>query len=224
MPASIFSPLFSAAQRVKPGCPPSRACILLGAAMLSACMATNPHALHQLSRFDPFKADPRHVAIAVKTDRNLWLRRGDVELRIALAAGGKAEAFDETFVLAIADSAAGAGFSAPVEPGDHVLTAMVAPEDRARFETVQHRARAAKTANGKGTLGVTVRGGCRSGPLDTETLSVRSYMRTEAGGEFFPLTGEIGLQKMLGGKSLAGIPPCKDVRSKESRGSVSVKR
>lgn len=212
MPVSNFPSLFSAVRRVKPAGRSPCAGILFGAAMLSACMATSPRALYELSGFDPFKADPRHVAIAVKTDRNLQLQRGDVELRIALSAEDEVQAFDETFVLAVSDSAAGARFSQPVQPEEHVLVAAVAPEDRARFEATQQRvrmARAAKTADGKGTLSVTVKGGCRNGPLDAETLSVRSYMRTRAGGDFFPLTGEIKLQKMLGGKSLAGIAPCK---------------
>ena len=213
VPVPIFFSLFSAARRVRPACPPARAGVLLGAAMLSACMATSPRALYELSTFDPFRADPDHVAIAVKTSRNLLLQRGDLELRIAFAAEDETHAFDETFVLAVTDGSTGVTLNQKIKPEDHVLTATIAPEDKARFETTQRRALGADSKDGEGTLSVTVKGGCRTGSLDAETLFVRSYMRTKAGGSFFPLTGEIELKELLGGKSPAGIPPCKDIPS-----------
>ncbi|EKF19136.1 hypothetical protein [Nitratireductor pacificus] len=195
MPVSIFSGHL-------------RAAALLCAMTLSGCMATSPRALYALSTFDPLTADPRDVAVAVRTDRNLLLRHGDVELRMALAAD---DTFDETFVLAVSGVGANQRFEQPVAPGNHVLMAAIAPEDRARFERIQRRARearAAGTTKGRGTLSVAIRGGCRNGPLDAGSVSARSYMRTAAGGSFFPLTGEIGLREMLGAEAVAAIPSC----------------
>jgi hypothetical protein len=75
---------------------------------------------------------------------------------------------------------------------------------------MQARARAAKakgTGRGNGMVSVGIQGACRTAPIPRD-VTVRTFMRTEAKGEFFPLTGEIGVRSMLGDKGLAQIPAC----------------
>ena len=56
---------------------------LLASLLLSGCISASPRAMYELSKFDPFTADPRGIAVAVQTDRNLRLRTGDVILQVA---------------------------------------------------------------------------------------------------------------------------------------------
>lgn len=193
---------------------------IIGAACalaLSACVSGNPRTLYELSRFDPLDADPKEIAIAVKADRNLHLKRGDVLLRMTLESDDRNRAFDEHFVLAITNATPAAGLARSVKADEHVLTAAIAAPDMQRFRNTQAKARNARAANatdGKGSISVSITGGCRRGVLDMKTASVRSYMRTEADGRFFPLTGEIRLADIFvkAGMPAADVPACSEAK------------
>ena len=88
---------------------------------LVGCMAANPRTLYELSRFDPLNADPADIAVAVKTDRKLHLRQGDVVLRMALDSDDKSRAFDERFVLAITRDTGTANLAGSLKETEHVL-------------------------------------------------------------------------------------------------------
>lgn len=184
---------------------------LLLATGLSACMSLGPRAIYELSRFDPFTADPAGIAVAVRTDKALHLKDGDVVMRVARPDADPAKAFDETFRLAIWQTAADPKLGAAMPPSDHIIAARFADADLARYREVQAKARAARAqpgGKGRGTLSVTVTGGCRSGPLEGRRITVATFMRTQAAGGFFPLTGAMDLADMLGGKPVGGIPSC----------------
>lgn len=191
---------------------------VFGAVALSACVSGNPRTLYELSQFDPLSADPAGIAVAVKTDRKLYLRQGDVMLRMALASEDSDRAFDERFVLTVIEDREPSGFSQTLKADEHVLSAAIAAEDRKRFRATQARARAARADNateGKGSISVSINGGCTSGPLDLKETTVRSYMRTQAGGRFFPLTGEMKLAEVFrqAKAPVAGIPSCDGAKS-----------
>ncbi len=184
---------------------------------LCACMTANPRALYELSRFDPFNAEPDAIGIAVKTDRNLRVQTGDVELRVALESEKPEQAFDERFILAVDGSAAPGTLAGEIKPDDHVLAAAIAPQDYARFRMVQEKARTARAQNatkGKGTLSISVNGLCRTAPLSSAKPTVRSYMRTAANGDFFPLSGEMPLSEVFGKArpSATEVPLCEEIR------------
>lgn len=177
-----------------------------GSMALVGCMTANPRTLYELSRFDPLSADPADIAVAVKTDRKLHLRQGDVVLRMALDSDDKSRAFDERFVLSITRDTGTANLAGSLKETEHVLSAAVAAGDRERFRAVQARARKAreeKATGGKGSMTVAISGGCKTGPLEGEDVHVRSYMRTETGGTYFPLTGEMKLADVF---KKAGVP------------------
>ncbi|WP_187968744.1 hypothetical protein [Aquibium microcysteis] len=189
--------------------------LILGAmaAWLSGCSSLSPGAAVNLAGFDPFSADPAALAVAVRSTRALRLRTGDVSLRIALAADDPAEAFDETLRLAIVEGADVAGIPVEPERRERVHVASVAKEDRARLAAIQARVRAYKARaepRGRGTLAIGVSGGCRDGELDAESARLATFMRTDEGRPFFPLTREQPLMKALEGVPLDHLPPCPD--------------
>jgi hypothetical protein len=183
------------------------------AAWLAACTSLSPGAVARLAGFDPFSADPAALAVAVRTTQSLRLRTGDVSLRIALAADDPGEAFDETLRLSIVDDPDATGIVVEPDRRERVHVATVAPEDRARLATIQARVRAYKAAGrpkGRGTLAISISGGCRSGEIDAGDARLSTYMRTAANQPFFPLTREQPLAKALAGVPLERLPSCGD--------------
>ncbi len=190
------------------------AALVLAAALtgwLSGCASLSPGAVAGLAGFDPFSADPAALAVAVRTTQALRLRTGDVSLRVALAAADPAEAFDETLRLAVVDDPQGTGIA--LEPGrpERVHVATVAPEDRARFAAIQARVKAYKAAGrpqGRGTLAISVSGGCREGDIDAGKARLSTYMRTSADRPFFALTRDQPLDRALAGVPFERLPSC----------------
>ncbi|MCR4268135.1 hypothetical protein [Nitratireductor sp. ZSWI3] len=178
---------------------------------LTGCLGAGPRSMLELSNFDPFRADPRGIAVAVKTDRHLHLVTGDVRLRVAFASPDAARRFDESFILAVSKGRTDSGFPDKLATSEHLITARIADADIARYEAVQKRARAVSGADRpdeEGTLAVSMEGGCRTGPVDERAVTLRTYLRARADGAYFPLTGTMSLEKTFGSKSVAGIPPC----------------
>lgn len=188
----------------------SRLAILALAAGLAGCASLSPIAAVRLAAFDPLAADPAGIAVAVKTSERLHVGVGNVILRLALEADDPALAFDETFRLAVSGVSAGSAFPDRIEKGEHVRIATVKEADRARLAGAQAKARAAReTGNkGKGTLSVSVTGGCRTGPIDGQRTRLGTYMRTEREGAFFALTRGTRLAEAIGADKVAVIPEC----------------
>lgn len=159
--------------------------------------------------FDPFAANPETVAIAVKTDRHLVLRTGDLVMRVVAEAAG-ASLGDERFVLTVEDEAGDQEPGTAVGPGEHLVVARLAPADLDRFRSLQQRVSTARTSrqpDGKASISIRVKSGCRSGTI-TGTPTVRSYLRSGSSGGFVPLTEDIPLEGMLGRRLLSAFPPC----------------
>jgi hypothetical protein len=162
-----------------------------------------------LATFDPFAANPETVAIAVKTDRHLVLRTGDLVMRVVAEAAG-ASLGDERFVLTVEDEAGDQEPGTAVGPGEHLVVARLAPADLDRFRSLQQRVSTARTSRqpgGKASISIRVKSGCRSGTI-TATPTVRSYLRSGSSGGFVPLTEDIPLEGMLGRRLLSAFPPC----------------
>lgn len=187
---------------------PLLAAVLLG---LSACASVNPAALAKLAAMDPLLADPQQISVAARLPESLKLRTGD--LMMVVKSGGTAgtDTIDETFYLAVSDAAPGdAGVIMP-DDGERLQTAKVAPQDLERLRATQAKARALKAtgeANGKGTLTVSAKGGCRIAEIGDEPLNLNIYMQTETNGEWFPVVNALNLRRALGEEVLAKIPGC----------------
>ena len=188
-----------------------KALILLLAlpSLVAGCATAGGPPPSGLAMFDPFAADPQTVAIAVKTDRHLVLRTGDLVMRV-VAETAAASLGDERFVLAVAEDTGDPGLPTDVGPEEHLVVARLAAAHLDRFRSLQHRVSAARTskqAGGRVSLSIRVKSGCRSGKI-AETPTVRSYLRAGVEGSFVPLTEDTPLEGMLGRSLLAAFPPC----------------
>ncbi|UUP17485.1 hypothetical protein [Nitratireductor thuwali] len=179
-----------------------------------ACMAPGPQSPLELSRFDPFAADPAAVSAAIVLDRALHLRRGDIVMRVSLDSREPGLSFDETFVLALNGHSAGQLPGLAVAPNQHVQIAAIAKEDHARFQRVQQKARLAqeqRVSAGEGSLSITISGACRTGPIG-HAATARAYLRTAATSRYVPLTDQIELGRVLDGAAQGSIARCGDGR------------
>ncbi len=174
---------------------------------LGGCASLAPSAVANLSSFDPLSADPSSIAVAVRTTDRLQLRTGDVGLRLAFDSTDTTLAFDEKFELEIVAGDTNSLPGRTLSEGEHVQLAMVAADDRSRLAETQAKACAAR-GKGNGSLELAVSGGCRTGVIEPAKLTFQAYMRTENGGDFFPLTRDTSLAGVLGLEAVAALPLC----------------
>ncbi len=187
---------------------PFYATVLLG---LSACASVNPMGLAKLAALDPLSADPHQIAVAARLPEALKLRTGDLMMVVKTNNATAPNAIDETFYLAVTEAAPGdVGVIIP-ENGERLQLAKVASQDLERLRTTQAKARALKSsggANGKGSLTVSAKGGCKASDIGDTPLILNLYMHTETNGEWFPVVNALNLRRALGNDMLAKIPAC----------------
>lgn len=187
---------------------PFYATVLLG---LSACASVNPLALAKLAALDPLSADPQQIAVAARLPEALKLRTGDLVMVVKTNNATAPQAINETFYLAVTDAAPGdAGVILP-ENGERLQLAKVASQDLERLRITQAKARVLKAAggaNGKGSLTVSAKGGCKTSDIGETPLMLNIYMQTETNGEWFPVVNALNLRSALGEDMLTKIPSC----------------
>jgi hypothetical protein len=178
---------------------------------LCACASVNPIGLARLAAMDPLSADPEQISVAARLPQALKLRTGDLMMVVKTNGKEGPAKIDETFHLLVADAAAGeAGVIAP-EVGERLQTARVAPADIERLRATQAKARTLKASGGpkgKGSLTVSIKGGCKTAEMQGVELVMNLYMQTESNSEWFPVVSGLDLRSALGAEMLAKIPAC----------------
>jgi len=184
---------------------PVRAATVALTALLAGCASLAPGAVTQLAALDPLTADPQALRLAAVMPVPTRLRSGDVVLRVSLDQPDGA--IDESFALAVDGPAEAPGVV--VNAGSERLQILkVAPDDLARLRAAQLRARENKAAGGHGRLGVTIRGGCKDGPIGDGPLIAAVLMRTSEGADYFPVMRSVNLRTLAGEAAIAALPYC----------------
>jgi hypothetical protein len=181
---------------------------LLALGLLPGCSTTPVTSMVRLARTDFTTIDPSALRVAVKAPQNLKPRRGGVKLKLAGTFDGTKQQHE--FVLGdLTDPAELLSLRAEVSPGTAVHAFRLEPADVARLTAMREQLLAAKQRGAKGSMTIGVGAdGCRAGPLP-DRLLLTTYLRTEAGGEFFALARDVDLREAIGGEALdAKLPPC----------------
>lgn len=185
--------------------------LLVLGAILSACASISPTTLTKLAKLDVLTTKPGDLSVAAVMPVPLRLRTGDIVLRFALDAPPPYGPVDETMrlVVAAAADAPGVGSRSGFE---RVQVAGVASADLGRLEAAQGKAAAYRRSGsrgGKGSLSVTIVGGCRDGELTDSPLIAAIYLRTSPSEKYFPLLASLDIRKTVGDDAaLAKLPPC----------------
>ncbi|PLP60119.1 hypothetical protein CYK37_08120 [Mesorhizobium loti] len=189
----------------------SRGCVFVATLTVVGCASIAPSALLKLAAFDPLSADPKVLGIAAVMPAAIKLRTGDVVLELALKAPAPYGPVHEVVPLEIADGDKALGVVA--SPSfEHIQQARVATADVERLSAALAKARSYRATgqrDGKGSISVTIRGGCRAGAIDSGSLKAAIYMRLKPDEKFFPVTTAIDLRKLLGDEAVGRLSPCK---------------
>jgi hypothetical protein len=183
---------------------------LAGLLALSACASLNPMALTKLAGLDPLEIAPEQISVAAVMPVPLRLRTGDVVLHFVMDAPAPYGPINEKLPLEIVagDNAPGVSASPSFE---RIQVARVAEADRARLAAAQAKARAFKATgrkDGKGSISVTIAGGCRDGAVNLGALTAEIYMRSNADERYFPLMSSLNLRKLVSDEAIAKMPVC----------------
>ncbi|MRX35243.1 hypothetical protein [Aminobacter sp. MDW-2] len=176
---------------------------------LSACALLNPMALTRLAALDPLEIAPEQMSVAAVMPVPLKLRTGDVVLHFAMEAPAPYGPVNEALPLEIVsgDNAPGVSASPSFE---RIQVARVAQADLARLAAAQAKARAFKATgrkDGKGSISVTIKGGCRDGAINPGALAAEIFMRSQADEQYF-LVSSVNLRKLLTDDAIAKLPLC----------------
>ncbi|XWN31483.1 MAG: hypothetical protein ROR55_29200 [Devosia sp.] len=180
---------------------------------VSACASVNPAGLIAASRLDPLNTAPTDIAVAVGVPSTVRLTDGDAEFRMAFRAESDASAVlvDETVPLQLRPIAAGG--PQPSSDSEVVYSARFAAEDAARIAAAQAEIKAlrARGIDGKGTLSVSVSGGCVLEPAP-RALPVSTWLQTSPEHGFVSLTRQQDVFRGLGERDAqalrAQLTPC----------------
>ncbi len=190
----------------------SHGCMLVVALAVGGCASVAPSALFKLAALDPLSADPEVLAIAAVMPAALKLRTGDVVLDFSFQPPAPGGSVHEAVPLEIVDGDKATGVVA--SPSfEHVQQARVAAKDVERLAAGLAKARAYRETgrrDGKGSISVTIKGGCRAGATRDGSLTAAIYMRVKPGEKFFPLTTAINLRELLGNDAIARLPACQN--------------
>lgn len=184
--------------------------VSVAALVAAGCASITPSALVRLASMDPLAADPAVLGIAAVMPASLKLRNGDVVLDFSMEAPAPYGPVHEVVPLEIVDGGATPGVIA--SPSfEHIQQARIARADVDRLSAGLAKARAFRATgrrDGKGSITVTIRGGCRAGAVGGGPLVAAIHMRSKPGEKFFPLTTSIDLRKLLGDAAIAKLPAC----------------
>ncbi|HEV2506456.1 MAG TPA: hypothetical protein VGV39_25505 [Mesorhizobium sp.] len=188
-----------------------RICVFTVALAVAGCASVAPSALFKLAALDPLSADPKVLAIAAVMPAALKLRTGDVVLDFSFQAPALDGSVHEVVPLEIVDGDKAPGVVA--SPSfEHIQQARVAAKDVERLAAGLAKARVYREAgrrDGKGSISVTIKGGCRAGAIHGGSLTAAIYMRVKPGEKFFPLTTAIDLRELLGNDAIVRLPACR---------------
>jgi hypothetical protein len=192
---------------------PHRLRTLLGAATIVAitvvagCTSMPVTSMVRLARTDFTTVDPAALRAALKLPDSIRPRVARLQLSVSV---GNDKQTEEFTLADLADPGELASLRSEVTAGTSIYGYRLAVADIARFTSVRADmlARKASGAGGRMAIGVSA-DGCRTGPLP-ETIPLTTFLRTEAGGDFFALARGVDLRKALAGQDLAAkLPLCK---------------
>lgn len=164
----------------------------------------------QSLRFATLAVMAAHITVAAIMPKPMRLRSGDVKLRLAIDSDEPEWKLDETIDLEVISASGLAGLQFD-DATEFVQVARISQSDFSRLKRVQKEARAYKKLNrndNKGSLGVSIAGGCRDRAIGPGDLSARLFMRSDPGGSFFPVTRKIDPRSLIGEDGIEAVPLC----------------
>ncbi|RAI44917.1 hypothetical protein [Rhodoplanes roseus] len=182
--------------------------VLVAAAVLAGCTSMPVTSMVKLARTDFTTVDPSVLRVAVRLPTGVRPLPRSVTLRLSVKTGS-AQPVTKEFVLAdLADAGELIGLRGEVAEGTAVYGYRLEPADAAEVVALRTEMMARKSRGERGSLTLEVGAkACRAdGAPDRVRLT--TYLKTEAGGDFFPLVRNVDLREIAGQAVPAELPRC----------------
>jgi hypothetical protein len=179
----------------------TRACALLIAAALGlgGCFATPVTSIPRLMRLDLATMDMNEVRAGLRLPAMLRVRPGDAVMTIKTRVEGAAVS-EERFVLAEAtEERERSGLAGEAQRGFALSVWRVAPADVPRMAALQERLRASRASGPRirGSLEVTVSGGCATGAVTPGPVLMSSFLKPARGETYITLLDGLDLRQHI---------------------------
>lgn len=182
-----------------------------GIVILSAS-ATLGASATKLAGMDPLAIDADKLSFAAVMPVPLKLRTGDVVLSFVVNAPAPYGPVKEIIPLEITAGGKAPGVTA--SPSfERVQIARVAKADLARLSAAQAKARAFRATgrkDGKGSISISIIGGCRDGIIGDGPLVAALYLRSASEDQYVPLVASVDLETMVKDAAIGKRPVCAD--------------
>ena len=182
------------------------------ATFLSGCGSITPGGLIAASRLDPLETSPGDLTFAVSVPETLRLRDGDAELEFAFLPDGNTPDQPVAVNVPLSLRASPDG-PRQAEPGETIYVLGLAPNAATQLSAWQDQVKGlrAQGIEGKGSLNISMGGGCLIRPL-TDGFPFATWLRTEADAKYIQLTRTADLFELLDASELdlfrKGLAPC----------------
>lgn len=180
--------------------------------LLSACMSVPISSYSKLARLSPLDADPQVIRVAVLVPEELMMKTGDAVLEVYINPIGGDRQSGKYPLDVLGGNTAAQQLPGKMKPGQKIYVLKLTADDAVALQTLQDELRKAKAAGmrGEGGFSVGFVHACWNGsfPRDGRPMPFDPWIRTEAGGEFFPLFSGVDVKDLLKIAKLDALPDC----------------
>jgi hypothetical protein len=167
------------------------------AVIMSGCSSISPYGLFAASQLDPLETTPGNFNFAVSVPKAFRLHDGDAKLELAFLTDESAT--DQSVQVKVPLSLwANTDGPQQATPDETIYVLYLAPKAATQVSTWQNQVKAlrAQDIKGKGSLGISMGGGCLIQPL-SNGFPFATWLRTEPDMEYIQLTRSADLFKLL---------------------------
>ena len=178
---------------------------------LAGCASMAPSTAMHLANFDPLRADPAGVSIALLLPDSLLLRDKDVEMTLQQQDKQSASTFHQSFLLKVIDAGSNPIDGLVPKPGQRLQLAKASVVDVERLRALQLEAQKQQSESPHSTNGgltISIRGGCATRKLDQSPLLASIFIRTDKSSRYYALYTDMDLRKKFGEAVIAKVPAC----------------
>lgn len=182
-----------------------------GCLALAGCAHMAPSTAMHLVNFDPLRADPAEISVALLLPDSLLLHDNDVVLTLQHQDKAQSSTLQQSFLLKVIDAGTNPIDGLQAKPGQRLQLAKASVADVSRLRTLQLAVQQQQSESSRGNSGaltIGVQGGCATRPLGNTPLLASIFIRTDKSSRYYSLYTDMDLRKTFGNAVIAKVPAC----------------
>lgn len=185
--------------------------LLASCVALAGCASMAPSTAMHLVNFDPLRADPAEISVALLLPDSLLLHDNDVVLTLQQQDKARASTLKQSFLLKVIDAGSETVEGLQAKPGQRLQLAKASVTDVARLRNLQlavQQQQSEHSHGNSGALTIGVQGGCATRALGKAPLLASIFIRTDKSSRYYALYSDMDLRKTFGDAVIAKVPTC----------------